>query len=80
RPYTKCVFMATTINLGDKVITVRHKDQKNLSNCLCAVVSMRDYYHKLGGYLVFHKLKPIMEFSPGYVIFFYLLPASHTST
>ncbi|KAH9009462.1 hypothetical protein EDB85DRAFT_1881571, partial [Lactarius pseudohatsudake] len=79
RPYAKCAFMASTINLGDKVVTLRHKDHKNLPSGLCAVVSMGDYNHKLGGHLVLHELKLIMEFPPGYVIFLPSASITHSN-
>ncbi|KAH9020249.1 hypothetical protein EDB83DRAFT_2231689 [Lactarius deliciosus] len=79
-PYpNKSVFMATTVNLGDKVVTVRHKDQANLPNGLCAVVSMGNYDHTHGGHLVLHELKLIMEFPPGYVIFLPSASITHSN-
>ncbi|KAH9012454.1 hypothetical protein EDB85DRAFT_1877742 [Lactarius pseudohatsudake] len=55
-----------------QVITVS-KQQANLPNGLCAVVSMGNCDHTPGGHLVLHELKHIMEFPPGYVI---LLPSA----
>ncbi|KAI9429731.1 hypothetical protein H4582DRAFT_1826172, partial [Lactarius indigo] len=51
----------------------------NLPNGLCAVVSMGDYNHKLGGHLVLHELKLIMEFPPGYVIFLPSASITHSN-
>ncbi len=78
-PYFKSVFMATTINLGDKVVTMKHKDQANLPSGLCAVVSMGSYDYKLGGQLVLHELKLIIEFPPGYVIFLPSASITHSN-
>ena len=68
-PHAKSVFMATTLNLGDTVVTKRHRDTKNLANGFCAVVSLGNYDHKQGGHLVLHDLNLILEFPPGWVIF-----------
>ncbi|KAH9042411.1 hypothetical protein EDB84DRAFT_1230672, partial [Lactarius hengduanensis] len=48
-------------------------EQANLPNGLCTVVSMRNCDYTLGGHLVLHELKLIMEFPPSYVI---LLPSA----
>lgn len=68
-PHADSVFMATTINLGDKVVTRRHRDEKNLANGLCGVVSLGNYDYKHGGHLVLHEPKIILEFPPNWVIF-----------
>ena len=63
------IFTATTLNLGDNVVTRRHRDYKNLANGLCAAVFLRNYDHKLGGQLVLHEPQLILKFSPGWIIF-----------
>lgn len=78
-PFAKSVFMATTINLGDKVVTTRHRDQANLPNGLCAVMSLGSYNHKLGGHLVLHELKLILEFPPGWIIFLPSASITHSN-
>lgn len=79
-PHANSVFMATTLNLGDKVVTKEHRDHKNLGNGLCAVVSLGNYDYKSGGHLVLHDLKLILEFPPGWVIFLPSACITHSNT
>ena len=72
--------MATTLNLGDKVVTKRHRDIVNLANGLCAVVSLNYYDHKQGGHLVLHDLNLILAFPPGWIIFLLSACITHSNS
>lgn len=62
------------------MVTTKHRDFKNLANGLCAVVSMGNYDYKLGGHLVLHdKIKLIIEFPPGWVIFLPSASVTHSN-
>lgn len=64
-------FASLTANLGPQTVCKTHKDIKNKApGGVCAVQTLGPYNSELGGHLVLHELRGIVEMRPGDVIFF----------
>jgi hypothetical protein len=70
RPFPRGVFAAAAFNCGPKVWTFKHRDVLNLPYGWCAVQALGRFNPKLGGHLVLHDLKLVIEFPPGALILF----------
>lgn len=72
-PFGDLPFAASTLNLGPRTVTTRHKDSKNLSFGLCAIVALGEFDAKKGGRLRLEEAKVELEFAPGDII---LIPSA----
>lgn len=62
-------FASATVNFGPQTICWDHLDLKNLAAGLCVIAVFGDFDHKLGGHLILHELKLVVEMQPGDAIF-----------
>jgi hypothetical protein len=69
RNFARSVFPGCTINFGGKVWTFTHTDPNNLSFGMCVIKALGQFNHKLGGQLLLHNLKLIIDFPHGSSIF-----------
>lgn len=58
-------FASMTVNYGSSVVTVPHRDHKNLAFGWCAIVALGDFNPREGGHLVLHEPRLVVEFPPG---------------
>lgn len=59
-----------TVNGGKRCTCKNHRDHGNKRDGPCAVIVGGEFKHKLGGHLVLHDLKLILELQPGQVVLF----------
>ena len=71
--YPKLPFMASTINLGPKTVTLPHYDGKNLATGLCGVMPFGPFNSTKGGHLCLHEARVALEMAPGQVV---LIPSA----
>lgn len=64
-PFKKLPFAAFTFNLGDQCCSKAHYDQENVAIGWCLVTPFGIWDHRLGGHIILHELKLIIEFPPG---------------
>lgn len=62
-------FATATANFGPQTICWDHLDLKNLAAGLCVIAVLGKFNPKLGGHLILHELKLVVEMGPGDVIF-----------
>lgn len=62
-------FSTITVNFGPRTVCLPHRDLKNLAYGWCAIVVLGNFDFELGGHLVLHELKLIVEMRPGDIIF-----------
>ena len=65
--YPKLPFMASTLNLGPKTVTLPHHDGKNLATGLCGIVPFGPFKSSKGGHLCLHEARVVLEMAPGQV-------------
>ncbi|KAI0309285.1 hypothetical protein OF83DRAFT_1037698, partial [Amylostereum chailletii] len=58
------LFAHTSLNFGPNVVTYTHADMQNLAYGMCSILSLGDYDSKVGGHLVLHSLRLVLEFPP----------------
>lgn len=68
--YPELPFMASTVNLGPKTVTLPHRDGKNLATGLCAVMPFGPFESSRGGHLCLHEAGVVLELAPGQVVLF----------
>ncbi|XP_006459826.1 hypothetical protein AGABI2DRAFT_67159, partial [Agaricus bisporus var. bisporus H97] len=61
----KSVFASHCLNTGSSVVTMPHRDSMNLAHGWCAIVALGHFDHVMGGHLVLHELKLIIQFPAG---------------
>ncbi|KAF7793621.1 hypothetical protein EIP86_004735 [Pleurotus ostreatoroseus] len=69
RLFPRSVFPTATFNLGPQVATLEHVDSTNLPFGWCAIYASGNFDPKRGGHLIFRKLRLVVEFPPGSVVF-----------
>ena len=62
-------FAAVTANLGPKTICHKHVDAQNLSYGWCVVCAMGEFDSTMGGHMVLHDARIILEYGRGDIIF-----------
>lgn len=72
--------MASTVNIGPQTITSRHKDFKNLSFGLCAIIALGDFDWEKGGALCLEEPGVRLQFAPGDIIFIPSASITHYNT
>lgn len=80
RPFPELPLMASTVNFGPRVVTRRHKDFKNLSFGLCAIVILGNFNHKTGGKLRFEEVGVELEVAPGDIVYAPSASITHYNT
>ena len=65
--YPKLPFMASTLNLGPKTVTLPHYDGKNLATGLCGVMPFGSFDSSRGRHLCLHEARVVLEMAPGQV-------------
>ena len=73
RNFNKSVFTTAAFNFGPVACTVAHRDCMNCPFGWCAVQSLGQFDHTLGGHLVLDDLQLLIEFPPNSLI---LLPSA----
>jgi hypothetical protein len=63
-------FASFTLNVGRHSISLPHKDGGNLAAGLCYVAPFGSFDHTLGGHLILHELKLVVEIPSGGSILF----------
>lgn len=64
-----CPFAAITVNFGPQVVCWRHRDLKNLAYGVCPITVLGDFDSELGGHIILHELKLIVQMRSGDTIF-----------
>jgi hypothetical protein len=64
-PFRKLPFAQFTFNVGPRCCSKRHYDHLNEAIGWCLVSPFGHWDHTLGGHIILHKLKLIVEFPPG---------------
>ncbi|PPQ82243.1 hypothetical protein CVT24_012927 [Panaeolus cyanescens] len=72
--FWRSVFLCATFNFGPNVTCVPHRDFLNLPFGWCAIIALGNYDYVLGGHLVLHDLRLVIEFPPPVPSFFKLFP------
>lgn len=71
-------FASLTANLGPQTVCRSHKDIKNKApGGVCTVQALGPYDSELGGHLVLHELRVVVEMRPGDILFFPSAVISH---
>lgn len=76
----KCVFLATTFNVGERVATVPHFDSQNFGPGGCAITALGDFDPITEGHLVLWELNIVIEFPPGATTFIPSAVLIHSNT
>ena len=79
-PFKGGSFASVTFNLGDQVVTVKHRDLLNRAAGMCPVQATGAYDHRLGGHMVLWDLGIAIEFPPGAMIIFPSAVLMHSNT
>ncbi|KAJ2911954.1 hypothetical protein MD484_g8460, partial [Candolleomyces efflorescens] len=78
--FEKSVFTSAAFNFGPCVCTIAHRDCMNCPFGWCAIQSLGNFDHTLGGHLVIKELKLLIEFPPGPVILIPSAVFTHANT
>lgn len=70
KPSASSIFPAMTLNLGPQSWCWPHRDQFNLAFGICLDWVLGKFNHRVGGHLILHEAKVILELSPGRVVLF----------
>lgn len=62
-------FAAVTANFGPQTVCDPHRDSQDLVWGWCVVWTLGTYDFEMGGHLVLHEAKLILEYAPGDIIF-----------
>ena len=71
--FENSVFSGVTFNIGERVVTHRHRDHLNIPFGLCCVTAFGNFDPTKGGHLILWDLKLIIEIPPGAT---YLIPSA----
>ncbi|KZS93590.1 hypothetical protein SISNIDRAFT_390492, partial [Sistotremastrum niveocremeum HHB9708] len=64
----QCPFFAMSQNFGPQAVSIRHKDTKNLISGLCLIFVLGVFRHQVGGHLVLHEAKVLLEAKHGSIL------------
>ncbi|KAJ2933959.1 hypothetical protein H1R20_g3123, partial [Candolleomyces eurysporus] len=78
--FEKSIFTSAAFNLGPNVCTLSHRDCMNCPFGWCAIQSLGQFDHTLGGHLVLEDLKLLVEFPPGCLILIPSAVLTHANT
>ncbi|KAJ2911680.1 hypothetical protein MD484_g8734, partial [Candolleomyces efflorescens] len=78
--FEKSIFTSAAFNFGPSVCTIAHRDCMNCPFGWCAIQSLGNFDHTLGGHLVIKELKLLVEFPPGPVILIPSAVFTHANT
>ncbi|KAF4604595.1 hypothetical protein EYR40_003369 [Pleurotus pulmonarius] len=73
RNFPNSDFASMSVNFGPNSISIDHTDFANLATGLCAITALGRFKPDVGGHLILHDLKLIIEFPPGATI---LIPSA----
>ena len=71
--FRNSAFSGITFNIGQRVVTYRHRDHLNIPFGLCCVTALGDFDHTKGGHLILWDLNLIIQIPPGAS---YLIPSA----
>ena len=71
--FDNTVFSGVTFNIGERVVTYRHRDHLNIPFGLCCVTAFGTYDANKGGHLILWDLNIVVRIPPGAT---YLIPSA----
>lgn len=78
-PGTRTPPKSTHINFGPRVVCWAHRDWKNLAWGWCVVLVLGRFNGKLGGHIVLHEPKLVIEVWPGAIVFLPSASITHSN-